>query len=75
MGLCNYKKNISKTRHKMSGSLEENELNSPRSHSEVFNVVSGSKRKQIVSTVMESGVSLGMVDPTTGRYVCMSLTV
>ena len=75
MGLCNYKKNISKTRHKMSGSLEENELNSPRSHSEVFNVMSGSKRKQIVSTVMESGVSLGMVDPTTGRYVCMSLIV
>ena len=54
----------------MSGSVEENELNSPRSHREVFNVVSGSKRKQIVSTVMESGVSLGMVDPTTGRYLC-----
>lgn len=73
MGLCNYKKNISKIRHKMSGSLEENELNSPRSHSEVFNVVSGSKRKQIVSTVMESGVSLGMVDPTTGRSLLYKL--
>ena len=54
----------------MSGAVEENELNSPPSHSEVFNTVSGSKRKLIVGTVMESGVSLGMVDPTTGRYIC-----
>jgi len=59
----------------MSGSVEETEknLNSPRSHSEVFNIVSGSKRKHIVNTVMESGVSLGMVDPTTGRSLLYKL--
>ena len=32
-------------------------------------MVAGGKRKQIRSRVMEQGVSLGMVDPSTGRLV------
>ena len=50
----------------MSGSVEEESLPAI-SHSEVFNIVSGGKRKQIQARVMEQGVSLGMVDPSTGR--------
>lgn len=50
----------------MSGSVEEESLPAI-SHSEVFNTVSGGKRKQIQARVMEQGVSLGMVDPSTGR--------
>ena len=51
----------------MSGSVEEESLPAIISHSEVFNTVSGGKRKQIQARVMEQGVSLGMVDPSTGR--------
>ena len=50
----------------MSGAVEEESLPAI-SHSEVFNTVSGGKRKQIQARVMEQGVSLGMVDPSTGR--------
>ena len=52
----------------MSGSVEEESLPAI-SHSEVFSTVAGGKRKQIRSRVMEQGVSLGMVDPSTGRLV------
>lgn len=51
----------------MSGSVEEESLPAIVSHSEVFSTVSGGKRKQIQARVMEQGVSLGMVDPSTGR--------
>ena len=52
----------------MSGSVDEESLPAI-SHSEVFNTVSGGKRKLIQARVMEQGVSLGMVDPSTGRLV------
>ena len=39
----------------------------PVSHSEVFSLVSGGKREQILETVRQDEVSLGMVDPITGR--------
>ena len=49
----------------MSGTVEESVP--AISHSEVFNTVAGGKRKQILARVMEPEVSLGMVDPSTGR--------
>ena len=42
--------------------------NNPVSHSDLFKVVSSGKRDQILETVRQSEVSLGMVDPTSGRY-------
>ena len=54
----------------MSGTVEEESLPAI-SHSEVFSTVSGGKRKLIQARVMEQGVSLGMVDPSTGRLVRM----
>ena len=39
----------------------------PVSHSELFSLVSSGKRDQILETVSQEEVSLGMVDPTTGR--------
>lgn len=54
----------------MSGEVEDNlQEKTVVSHSEVFNIVTSnnSKRKQVVETVQNPGVSLGMVDPTTGR--------
>ena len=37
---------------------------SPRA---VFGAVAGGKRSQVLAAVLEPGVSLGMLDPTTGR--------
>ena len=54
----------------MSGEVEKNlQEKEVVSHSEVFNIVTGAatKRRQVVETVNNPGVSLGMVDPTTGR--------
>ena len=42
--------------------------NNPVSHSDLFKVVSSGKRDQILETVRQQDVSLGMVDPTSGRY-------
>ena len=39
------------------------------SHAEVFNVVDLKQRDQVVKIVKKEEVSLGMVDPTTGRLV------
>ena len=47
---------------------ESGNINSPVSHSDLFKVVSGGKRDQILERVRQDEVSLGMVDPTTGRY-------
>ena len=54
----------------MSKKVEEESLPAI-SHSEVFSTVSGGKRKLIQARVIEQGVSLGMVDPSTGRLVRM----
>ena len=54
----------------MSGKVEEESLPAI-SHSEVFSTVLGGKRKLIQARVMEQSVSLGMVDPSTGRLVRM----
>ena len=54
----------------MSGEVEDNlQEKSVVSHSEMFNIVTSttSKRRQVVEMVHNPGVSLGMVDPTTGR--------
>merc|ERR1712038_128344 len=45
----------------------------PVSHSEVFSLVSGGKRDQILQTVRQDEVSLGMVDPVTGRSLLYKL--
>ena len=39
----------------------------PVSHSELFSLVSSGKRDQILETVRQEEISLGMVDPSTGR--------
>ena len=39
----------------------------PVSHSDLFSLVAGGKREQILQAVRQEEVSLGMVDPTTGR--------
>jgi len=56
----------------MSGTVEEESLPAI-SHSEVFSTVSGGKRKLIQARVIEQGVSLGMVDPSTGRSLLYNL--
>ena len=38
-----------------------------KSHVEVFTVVESKERDQVVKVVKQEEVSLGMVDPTTGR--------
>ena len=59
----------------MSGSLEDppQSLQSPISHSEIFKTVGESKRQQIVASVQSQDVSLGMVDPVTGRSLLHKL--
>ena len=49
-------------------SMTESGNKSPVSHSDLFKVVSSGKRDQILEAVRQDEVSLGMVDPTTGRY-------
>ena len=39
----------------------------PTSHAEVFNVMDSKERDQVVKVVKQEEVSLGMVDPSTGR--------
>ena len=39
------------------------------SHAEVFNVMDLKQRDEVVKMVKQEEVSLGMVDPTTGRLV------
>ena len=38
-----------------------------KSHAEVFQVLDSKERNKVVKMVKQEGVSLGMVDPTTGR--------
>jgi hypothetical protein len=38
------------------------------SHAEVFNMMDLKERDQVVKVVKQEDVSLGMVDPSTGRY-------
>jgi hypothetical protein len=38
------------------------------SHAEVFNVMDLKERDKVVKVVKQEDVSLGMVDPSTGRY-------
>ena len=49
-------------------SMTESAIKSQVSHSDLFKVVSSGKRDQILEAVRQDEVSLGMVDPTTGRY-------
>ena len=56
----------------MSGEVEKNlQEKEVVSHSEVFNTVTSTatKRRMVVETVHNPAVSLGMVDPTTGRLL------
>ena len=41
------------------------------SHAEVFNVMDLKERDQVVKIVRQEDVSLGMVDPSTGRYAIL----
>ena len=74
-----YNSNYSEELKTMSATVEDppssssSSSKSPMSHSEIFNIVGEGKRKQIVASVQSPDISLGMVDPVTGRSLLYKL--
>jgi len=53
--------------------MADSEDNPGVSHSQLFHVITAGKRDQIVETVLQEEVSLGMVEPATGRSLLYKL--